>query len=119
MTDPMTPTEARSRILAGDSSIKASVAEGEQFPLYDYESTRVRLFKTIKDATEYTKRRHEALLALGYEVVHGTLARGTLLYKAEGQPDVAISGDRVPKKEKKQPERAATGQLTLIEGGAK
>lgn len=114
---PVTPKEARLRI-AQDSSVKASVAEGEEFPLYEHESTRVRLFTTIKAADGYLKSRHDALLALGYKQVRGTLARGTLLYRAEGQPEVAISGDRVPKGKKKQPERAATGQLTLIEGGA-
>ena len=112
--NPLTPKEARLRI-AQDSSVKASVAEGEEFPLYDHASTRVRLFKTIKAADGYLKSRHEALQALGYKHVRGTLSRGTLLYRKEGHPEVAISGDRVPKGEKKRPERAA--QLSLIEGG--
>ena len=102
---PKSPMEARACI-AGDSSVKASVAEGEDFPLYDSEDTRVRLFKTIKDASTYLKRRVEALEEMGYKQSHGTLSRGTLVYTHPGtagqEATVGLVLDRVPKRETKQ-----------------
>lgn len=117
LVEALTPQEARSRI-AGDSSVKASVAEGEDFPLYEHDGTRVRLFPNIKTASEYLRSRKDALEALGFKITHGTLARGTLVFEQKHPDGIERKGivlDRVPKKEKKTPERPA--QLELLQGG--
>ena len=76
---PLTPKTAR-EVIAGNPKIKATVTEGEQFPLYNHEDSRVRLFEKVKDAETYLRRRMEALSELGYTKEWGTLQRGAFQF---------------------------------------
>jgi hypothetical protein len=99
---PVTPEAARA-IIKQNPKIKASVTEGEDFPLYNSEANRVRLFLTIKDAQNYLRRRHEALSELGYEKDWGTLLRGAFVFikpHPDGPEKVGLILEKRPKEAK-------------------
>ena len=105
---PMTPRIARGVIASqresGKLKLKASVTEGsppEGVPLYEDDDSRVRLFPTIKEATDYLKSRKDALSELGWEHTHGTIGRGVFEFRKDSERTV-LALDKVQTKRKEQ-----------------
>lgn len=98
---PMTVEQARERLLT-DTGLRATVTEGETLPLYDGDC-RVRVFRTIKDADAYLKRRCTALSELGFVQKNGTYARGMIVYTHRDGRTAAICREKRPAKKKEAP----------------
>jgi len=93
---PVTPSQAR-LVLSRHKKVKATVTEGESFPLYDHEENRVRMFETVKAANDYLRRRHDALSELGYKKKWGTLLRGAFVFEKPDGSEVGLILEKRPK----------------------
>lgn len=89
----VTPGEARSLVRDHPKRWSAAFIEAPGTPLLDHPEAKVRLHPTVGAAEDELRARRDGLLKDGYKVTFGTLGKGLMVFRRDGD-ERAIAVDK-------------------------